>query len=318
MKNYLILLAAVTCFLPLSPAFGQRPDYAEEAKELVRILKMEDKSSNVFTNALQRAITSYHLYHSYASEETQQELFDILFDATHQFKDEYYSFMIHGRKSFLPKELQKIKQEFTTMLDTSHALFCDIVLFYRLYEYKAIILGKCFPSLTADLKNAFKQGNIISTGLLEKAGVVASLIGPEDKAIEDSLINLVNEMYRIAQNTPDIGNGKKRRYEMLFGQIIPFVFARIKSKRSVENTIHLILDDFEVFQCDDCAVNTSRWDYIDAVVLPKLSAYEFETELKFYEVFDGSPKEKQAFCKWLYNRVKNREIIWKKTLIDLN
>lgn len=206
-----------------------------------------------------------------------------------------------------------------TMLNKTEHQFYDIIVLYQLNEYKPILIKECDSTFYAEIKNSFLHSTGIPGTLLKKARALASFIDSKDAAIEDSLIDLVNECYRISQNTTSAYH-KQERYHWFFVDIVPNILGNLNSKKSVERTIHLILDDydFEVPRPDDIAVRYYRDSYIMTVILPKLSAYEFEIELKFYDVFDGSVKEKRAFYESLYTKIRNGEVSWKGGLIDVN
>jgi hypothetical protein len=94
----------------------------------------------------------------------------------------------------------------------------------------------------------------------------------------------------------------------------------LKSKRSIELTKHLLLDthEFAKWNGKEMSGIIPAYDYyIKYALLPKISIYHRGEILKMLDGPETDQLPKEEYNVILYNRIKNNEIVWNKTLIDV-
>lgn len=314
-------LIFIICLICLSPISAQdhsmKQVQKEEAEELIRVLSTEIDTSQLFKNTLSRAITHYHLLHYYLSEETH-ELFSLIFRFSHKFKNEYYRFLALNAELFSESEMELINQDLPLVLDKSDYPFYEIVSLYHLDVNKQLIVNETKSNFFTELRNFFRLG-FVPVGLLEDVRPYTTLANLGDSVIEDSLISIINEFYLQCTNSTDTLR-KASKYSSLYIAIIPQILGRLKSKRSIGLTKHLLLDthEFAKWNGEEMSGKIPAYDYyIKYALLPKISIYHRGEILKMLDgpETDQLPKEEYNFI--IYNRIKNNEIVWNKTLIDV-
>lgn len=320
MKKQSILIFII-CLIYISPISAQ--DYSmkhlqkEEAKELVRVLSTEIDTSQLFKNTLSRAITQYHLLYYYVPEETH-ELFNLIFRVSHKFKNEYYRFLALNVELFSETEMELIYQDIPLVLDKSDYPFYEIVSLYHLDTNKQLITIEIKSNFYTELRNYFRLGSV-PVGLLEEGRPYTTLANLGDSVIEDSLISIINEFYLQCTNSSDTLR-KAAKYSSLYIAIIPKILGGLRSKRSVELTKHLLLDNHEFPKWNGEAISGKipAYDYyINYALLPKISMYHRGEILKMLDDPEPGQLPKEKYNVTIYNRIKNNEIVWNKTLIDV-
>ena len=307
-------------FFFLSHVFGQNSYfekmYKEEARNFIVVLKNEDRSSAAYKTALGRAITNYFAYPYFAPDEAPI-LFNIIFEHSHQFKVEYYRFLLLNAEYFSAQEMEKIKDDLPKILDKTDYQFYDIISLYRLEDYKPLLINEIHPDFYHKLIDAFNR-KAVPVGLLEDSRPFTTLANLGDTSIADSLITLVNKFYGQCQSSRDTFE-KSLCYKELYFGIVPKILGRLNSKRSVEQTIHLMMDDYELnlSHCEEYHSRHVFKRYIYDVILPKVSRYD-QGRL-YYEMseVDSGQLGPNAFLDSINIRIKNNKIPWKKTLIDV-
>ncbi len=323
MKNFSISLALVfSSFLGVihgqTSYFEKR--YKEDAEKYIQVLKNEDKSSPIFNTTLERAINNYVGIHGYAPE-VIPELFELILESTRHIKKEYYRFLLFNAEYFSESEIEKVKLDLSTMLDKSDYQFYDIVSLYRLHEYKPVIQAEVdsafFRSLRSSLIPQGTSPHSLSETNTRRFTTLANL---GESSIEDSIIAIVNQLYVECENTENIRE-KATKYSKLFS-IVRTTLAKLNSKKSVEHTISLLKYDYSVDElyknCDDCGFTAFYTTYVTYVLIHKVTRYEWGMIQDGMMKVETGQLSKKEFLDNLYNRIKNSEIAWKKTLIDVD
>lgn len=312
-------LAIILLVICMGPIHGQH-DYLvksnkADAQSIIKTLKGNDNKSQDYKNTLGRAITNYISYNYYASEEAL-ELFDLVIKGTKEDKNEYYRFLLLNAEFFSVAQTDLIKCNLEEVLQKSDPQFYDIVPLYHLEAYKSIISSEVNPSYFTELRAAFISKSV-PVGLLEKARPLIALANMGNVSIEDSIINIVREFYARCLTTQDVLAKRMHYMDLGFG-VVPKILGRINSKRSLEQTMHLMLDDY-VYPGDGCVGPSSMYQtYINYVLTPKLYGRSHDAMfMKYYEIEQGD-LTKKAFVDDLIVQIKTNQLRWKKTLTDVD
>jgi hypothetical protein len=285
-----------------------------EALEIIEILKSENITSIYFKNSLDRAITNYISYHYYAPEEAI-ELFDLILKKTRASKDEYYKFLLLNVEVLSYPQIELIKSDLAMVLDKTDYLFYNLVSSYHLDVYKETIARDVDAAYFSKLRTAFND-KAIPVGLLEKAKPLIALANLGDVSMEDSIINIIGEFYSRSFAVDD-SLVKKAHYIDLYFMVVPKILANLNSKRSVEQTLYLMLDDYTIYLDH---IRTPVYEpFVNYIITPKVSGSDYSLiQMTMFDYENGNQLKKRAFVNNLYDRIKNSSLNWKKTLNDVD
>jgi hypothetical protein len=113
---------------------------------------------------------------------------------------------------------------------------------------------------------------------------------------------------------------KRKQYYELFLNIVPKVLGKLNSKRSVERTIHLIMGEYEIDfgKSDDYGKTSLYLTYVTYVILPKVSKKDLGEIINDMNEVELGRLPKRVYLERLNSKVKNNELRWKETLIDVD
>jgi hypothetical protein len=319
MKRYILIPVFLLSLVYVNGQTYFEEKYKSEAAEVLEVLSRAVDSSNVFKTHLKKSTKNYRAYAYYAPDEASK-IFDIILEEIHPFKHQYFDFVLKNYDIFTGEQMERVKHELKEILDKYDKEFYSIVSYFHLDEYKNEIVNETEVNYYGKLRKLFIHNGEIPSNVLSEVVKYTTLANLGDISIEDSLVNLVNDLHYTIKNFQN-GFGKKRRYYELYINVVPKILSRLNSKRSVAATINLLLDDYDhkIQYYADVGVNSLRYYYVTAVIFPKISRYEIGgIELKFYEVFGEGQKGEREYYEWLYNKIKNNQVTWKKTLIDVD
>lgn len=162
------------------------------------------------------------------------------------FKNETEIFFINNYHCLSREQKYFVSDNFQNLLNPLDHSFSEIVSIFKIHYFQEYLHQSCNSDLYENIRNSFKNREPISRQTRRALRNCAALGNLGVRAQEDSLVNLVNDLYSNLNLDYSF-----RKAQDLFGDILPNSIGALHSKDAVLKTLHILDSELKLEGADD-------------------------------------------------------------------